>query len=289
MEIHCRKLQDRLDTDGVRESRKDRSLHLGMRAWDLVRTSKGTDINAPLPEDVRIMNIPKDYRLPMVGFREPWPVEAEWDDIAAAIHLNAVAHGFWETGRNIGEMIALQHSEITEAYEAQMEGIPFWRLTDGWLMKRGESEVYDVISVPTKPLGEGSELVDIVIRCLDTMHRFTGLASDGSHVTAGHAIALVRARLLNSEPETPTLLDLHRLASLSIEELRRSGLSDSGEMPGTPAAWTFLITQADLVEHTMLRIEREIGGPSATVVARRMIQIKHAYNVNRSRLHGKAF
>lgn len=44
--------------------------------------------------------------------------------MASAIHHNAVAHGWWEEERNDGEMIALMHSELSEALEAIRHGNP---------------------------------------------------------------------------------------------------------------------------------------------------------------------
>lgn len=41
-----------------------------------------------------------------------------------AVHQNAVAHGWWENPRNEGEMIALMHSELSEALEALRHGNP---------------------------------------------------------------------------------------------------------------------------------------------------------------------
>ena len=50
----------------------------------------------------------------------------EWDEIAAYIHDWATRKGFWEEGkdRNDGEMIALMHSELSEALEAVRHGNP---------------------------------------------------------------------------------------------------------------------------------------------------------------------
>ena len=41
---------------------------------------------------------------------------------SADIHTTAVGKGWWEEERNAGEMIALMHSELSEALEAMREG-----------------------------------------------------------------------------------------------------------------------------------------------------------------------
>lgn len=45
-------------------------------------------------------------------------------EIGKRANENAVAKGFWEEERNDGEMIALMHSELSEALEAQRHGNP---------------------------------------------------------------------------------------------------------------------------------------------------------------------
>lgn len=80
----------------------------------------------------------------------------EW---SKEIHENAVAHGWWEEGnRNIGEQIALMHSELSEALEE-------WRKN-----KDLETVYYNVElgTVSSKPEGFGVELADCVIRIMDT-------------------------------------------------------------------------------------------------------------------------
>lgn len=65
-----------------------------------------------------------------------------WQEL---VHQNAVAHGWWETERNIPEMLCLVHSEVSEALEA-------YRIND--------------------EANFGEELADIVIRVLDMCEAF---------------------------------------------------------------------------------------------------------------------
>lgn len=47
---------------------------------------------------------------------------AEWDRLSARIHATAKAKGWWDAERNDGEIIALMHSELSEALEALRHG-----------------------------------------------------------------------------------------------------------------------------------------------------------------------
>lgn len=42
--------------------------------------------------------------------------------VARMVHENAVAHGWWEESREDGTLIALMHSELSEALEALRKG-----------------------------------------------------------------------------------------------------------------------------------------------------------------------
>jgi hypothetical protein len=70
------------------------------------------------------------------------------NELADELHSTAVSKGWWDGERNDGELIALCHSELSEALEALREGI----------------EHDD--KVP-KFLGIEAELADTIIRILD--------------------------------------------------------------------------------------------------------------------------
>ena len=78
-----------------------------------------------------------------VGFIEVF------NQVAKSVHQNAVDKGWWETERNDGEMIALMHSELSEALEAIRHGNP----------------ASDHIPEFT---GLEEEFADVIIRIMDT-------------------------------------------------------------------------------------------------------------------------
>lgn len=49
---------------------------------------------------------------------------SSFEAMAEVVHENARAKGFWDTDRNFGEMVALIHSEVSEALEAHRHGNP---------------------------------------------------------------------------------------------------------------------------------------------------------------------
>jgi NTP pyrophosphatase (non-canonical NTP hydrolase) len=78
------------------------------------------------------------------------------EEIQTACHYLAREKGFWDKKRNVPEMLALIHAEVSEALEEyRKDRMELW-----WSLPNGDAGEF-------KPEGFGVELADAVIRILD--------------------------------------------------------------------------------------------------------------------------
>lgn len=141
--------------------------------------------------------------------------------LAQVVHQNAVEHGWWEEERSLYEIIALIHSEWSEALEEARAGRGLHYYADETRLKvMGESEEYVFKPNGAKPEGIAVELIDGCIRILDYYGKIdarfddpiTGLPSEVESLYADDADVDV-------PQDVPTLITLlHAITSRTVLE-----------------------------------------------------------------------
>jgi len=142
---------------------------------------------------------------------DPWTV----DDWILNVHINAVQHGWWETDREMPELLALVISEWAEALEEYRKGeghIHYYAkrpVCDECTEDRAESET-ECRHLPCatgKPEGMVVELADGVIRLLDIMGRI-GVRGDDDYTLEEMAVASGAQNVVIDFPERIQMLNV---------------------------------------------------------------------------------
>ena len=202
-----------------------------------------------------------------------------WNAWSKMIHENAVAHGWWESERTFAEVVALFHSELSEALEEFRANRPMLyfpckstgklcvddrkdeNITCGSRHDHCRSE---------KPEGIAVELVDCVIRILDFLgHENTDIDCIISHDGIWDAESKAGAPL----PEV--VANLHYIVSMAYEII----MNKTGESE------TYLIRERN--RHLCAAVEYirkwlELHGENME----KIMLLKHEYNRTREYRHG---
>lgn len=189
------------------------------------------------------------------------------NEFAKEVHANAVAHGWWETERDPAEIIALIHSEWSEALEEYRAGRPMvWYAVNADCQMCGDRPViYNEICETNncdaghKPEGIAVELIDGCIRILD--------------FAAHEKVLLEFGEIESLQPTLPILIaDLHYYTSSALNAIEKSG---NIIVPGYISVWL------GAAVYDVFRYIRVQG-----INPEKIMLEKHEYNKTRPYRHG---
>ncbi len=200
-------------------------------------------------------------------------------ELAKMVHENAVEHGWWEDEREATEVLALIHSEWSEALEEARAGRPliYFNCDDciggPCIYNPGDPLACSFIPAAKKPEGVAVELIDGCIRILDYIGKL-GTIEPGSEKSD-----VVIEKLYSEKPfddvvsreKLPVLvahLHFHTSAFMNIKE----------EFPAVRVVQMLLTLSI-----AMSWVKKQGLDPLAILLE------KHEYNKTRPYKHGKRF
>lgn len=140
------------------------------------------------------------------------------NEFAREVHANACAHGWWDEERDVPEVIALIHSEWSEAMEEYRAGRPMvWYAVNADCRMCGDrpviySEICETNNCDAghKPEGIAVELIDGCIRILD--------------FAAHEKVSLEFGAIEPLQPTLPKLIAaLHYYTSVALNDVGKDG------------------------------------------------------------------
>lgn len=199
------------------------------------------------------------------------------ETLAKVVHENAVAHGWWDEDRELPEIVALIHSEWSEALEEARAGRPLvYRncidCDDGPCEVTADTALACGYHDPEgkKPEGIAVELIDGVIRILDALGKAGATFQDPET-----GLPAEFESLYDEEMQEPELTD-HLPTLIALLHAQTSDIFSEDDGEELPALVAPMATALTWIKNRGL-------DPLA------LLMEKHEYNARRPYKHGKKF
>lgn len=203
------------------------------------------------------------------------------NEFAKEVHQNAVEHGWWDEERSFGEIIALCHSELSEALEEFRAGRPMvWYqcLSTDQVVPCMKKECTDwrygmceIDAIEKKPEGIAVELADCIIRILDWMGK-EGISPEDylkKDIVDNAMLAFDMPSTICKGNLGDMVAELHLYLSLAY----RNWLNGAG--------YYSIVTRMALAIWRIQEWAQEVGVDMETI-----LRTKHEYNKTRPYRHG---